>query len=254
MTMPQMSSELGELARLAVQMEDLAQRVMGASENVPDEVTVVDGTESLLITMRRDGSVADFQMESDWKDSIEPDDLGDALTMLLGEAQYELMSDFDEALAESYDGPQEDEGDESINFLTDPRVREFEAGVEEFLENSRSDVVPLEQAREDADAYIDRVRAMLADPSLGADSGEPDCGSPVRCERMAGRPTAIHVDGYWAGTTPFVTVRAAIRNELTTAAEDVSALSQDLASQGTAVLSQLIGNMMQPLEFPERRG
>lgn len=79
MTMPQMSSELGELARLAVQMEDLAQRVMGASENVPDEVTVVDGTESLLITMRRDGSVADFQMESDWKDSIEPDDLGDAL-------------------------------------------------------------------------------------------------------------------------------------------------------------------------------
>lgn len=77
--MPQMSSELGELARLAVQMEDLAQRVMGASENVPDEVTVVDGTESLLITMRRDGSVADFQMESDWKDSIEPDDLGDAL-------------------------------------------------------------------------------------------------------------------------------------------------------------------------------
>lgn len=95
---------------------------------------------------------------------------------------------------------------------------------------------------------------MLADPSLGAGSGEPDCGSPVRCERMAGRPTAIHVDGYWAGTTPFVTVRAAIRNELTTAAEDVSALSQDLASQGTAVLSQLIGNMMQPLEFPERRG
>lgn len=79
MTMPQMSSELGELARLAVQMEDLAQRVMGASENVPVEVTVVDGTESLLITMRRDGSVADFQMESDWKDSIEPDDLGDAL-------------------------------------------------------------------------------------------------------------------------------------------------------------------------------
>lgn len=128
MTMPQMSSELGELARLAVQMEDLAQRVMGASENVPDEVTVVDGTESLLITMRRDGSVEDFQMESDWKDSIEPDDLGDALTMFLGEAQYELMSGFDEALVESYDGPQEDEGDESINFLTDPRVREFEAG------------------------------------------------------------------------------------------------------------------------------
>lgn len=198
MTMPQMSSELGELARLAVQMEDLAQRVMGASENVPDEVTVVDGTESLLITMRRDGSVEDFQMESDWKDSIEPDDLGDALTMLLGEAQYELMSGFDEALVESYDGPQEDEGDESINFLTDPRVREFEAGVEEFLENSRSDVVPLEQAREDADAYIDRVRAMLADPSLGAGSGEPDCGAgEVRedgrsshgdpCRRLLGR-------------------------------------------------------------------
>ncbi len=254
MTMPQMSSELGDLARLAVQMEDLAQRVMGASENVPDEVTVVDGTESLLITMRSDGSVADFQMESDWRGSIDPNSLGDALTMLLGEAQYELMAGFDEALAESFDGPQEDEGDESFNLLTDPRVRDFEAGVEEFLQSSRSNAVPLEQAREDADAYIDRVRAMLADPSLGAGSGEPDGGSPVWCERMGGRPMAVHVDGYWARTTPFVAVRAAIRDELTTAAEDVSALSQDLASQGTAVLSQLIGNMMQPLEFPERRG
>ncbi len=251
--MSQMSPELGDLARLVVQMEDLAERIVGVGENVPDEVTVVDDTESLLVTMRRDGSVADFQMESDWKDSIEPDDLGDALTMLLGEAQYELMSDFDEALAESYDGPQEDEDAESINLLTDPRVREFEAGVEEFLENSRSNAVPLEQAHEDADAYIDRVRAMLADPSLGSGSGGPDGDSPVWCERMAGRPTAVHVDGYWARTTPFVTVGAAIRDELTTPAEDVSALSQDLATQGAAVLSQLIGNMMQPLEFPERR-
>ena len=50
-----------------------------------------------------------------------------------------------------------------------------------------------------------------------------------------------------------MTVGAAIRDELTTPAEDVSALSQDLATQGAAVLSQLIGNMMQPLEFPERR-
>ena len=251
--MSQMSPELGDLARLVVQMEDLAERIVGVGENVPDEVTVVDDTESLLVTMRRDGSVADFQMESDWRDSIDPDDLGDVVTTLLGEAQYELMSGFDEALAESFDGPQEDEDAESINLLTDPRVRKFEAGVEEFLESSRSDAVPLEQAREDADAYIDRVRAMLADPSLGSGSGEPDGDSPVWCERMAGRPTAVHVDGYWARTTPFVTVGAAIRDELTTPAEDVSALSQDLATQGAAVLSQLIGNMMQPLEFPERR-
>lgn len=254
MTMPQMSPELGDLARLAVQMEALAERVQGASENVPDEVTVADGTESVLITMRSDGSVADFQMESDWMESIDPDDLGDTLTMLLGEAQYELMAGFDEALAESFDGPLGDEDEESINLLTDPRVREFEAGVEEFVQSSLSDAVPLEQAHEDAEAYIDRVRAMLADPSLGSGSGEPDCDSPVWCERMGGRPTAVHVDGYWARATPFVAVRAAIRDELTMAAEDVSALSQDLASQGTAVLSQLIGNMMQPLEFPERRG
>lgn len=253
MTISQMPPEFGDLARLAVQMEDLAERMMGVSENIPDEVTVVDGTESLLITMRRDGSVADFQMASDWRGSIDADALGDALTMLLGEAQYELMAGFDEALAESFDGPQEDEDDESINLLTDPRVHDFEAGVEEFLQSSRSNAVPLEQAHEDAEAYIDRVRAMLDDPSLGSGSGEPDGGSPVWCERMGGRPTAVHVDGYWARTTPFVAVRAAIRDELTMAAEDVSALSQDLASQGTAVLSQLIGNMMQPLEFPERR-
>ena len=246
--MSQMSPELGDLARLVVQMEDLAERIVGVVENVPDEVTVVDDTESLLVTMRRDGSVADFQMESDWKDEIDPEDLGDALTALIGEAHHELFDGFEEAVADAIDD-QDEEEDEEINVLTDSRVQQFKEDADALLRRAADDVapVPFEQTIENLNAYVDRVSAMVDDPEFlrgGAPVGE---SAPVWCDSVSGRPTSVHVDGYWAKTTPFVAVQAAIREALVVDADDIEVVADELASDGASIVAQLIGDLTRPI-------
>ena len=86
---------------------------------------------------------------------------------------------------------------------------------------------------------------MLDDPDFlnGGAAAEYDDSTPVWCERAAGHPTAVHVNAYWAQTQPFVTVQAAIKDELMAEADDPVALSQDLVSQGKTIIAQLIGDI-----------
>ena len=233
--------------RTAARLSSFSALVSEASENIPDSVTVVDSTESLQLTMLRDGSIEDFVIESDWQDEIDPEDLGDALTALLGEAQSELLSGFDEALGEMSDDF-EDIENEPINLLTDPRVRQIQEDSEELIRRSYEEAVPREVAIENANAYVERVFTMLDDPGfLNGGAVEYDDSMPVWCERAAGRPTAVHVNAYWAQTQPFVTVQAAIRDELMVEPDNgVEGIPDDLVSQGSTITTQLIGNIGHP--------
>ena len=233
--------------RTAARLSSFSALVREASENIPDSVTVVDSTESLQLTMLRDGSIEDFVIESDWQDEINPEDLGDALTALLGEAQSELLSGFDEALGEMSDDF-EDIENEPINLLTDPRVRQIQEDSEELIRRSYEEAVPREVAIENANAYVERVFTMLDDPGfLNGGAVEYDDSMPVWCERAAGRPTAVHVNAYWAQTQPFVTVQAAIRDELMVEPDNgVEGIPDDLVSQGSTITTQLIGNIGHP--------
>ena len=233
--------------RTAARLSSFSALVSEASESIPDSVTVVDSTESLQLTMLRDGSIEDFVIESDWQDEIDPEDLGDALTALLGEAQSELLSGFDEALGEMSDDF-EDIENEPINLLTDPRVRQIQEDSEELIRRSYEEAVPREVAIENANAYVERVFTMLDDPGfLNGGAVEYDDSMPVWCERAAGRPTAVHVNAYWAQTQPFVTVQAAIRDELMVEPDNgVEGIPDDLVSQGSTITTQLIGNIGHP--------
>ena len=241
---------LEDLMRTAARLSSFSALVSEASENIPDSVTVVDSTESLQLTMLRDGSIEDFVIESDWQDEIDPEDLGDALTALLGEAQSELLSGFDKALEEMSDDF-EDIENEPINLLTDPRVRQIQEDSEELIRRSYEEAVPREVAIENANALAERMRTMLDDPDF-LNSGaamEYDDSTPVWCERAAGHPTAVHVNAYWAQTQPFVTVQAAIKEELMAEPDnDIGGMADDLVSQGSTVVAQLIGSIRRPID------
>ena len=239
---------LEDLMRTAARLNSISALMNEASESVPDSVTVADSTESLQLTMLSDGSIEDFVIENDWQDEIDPEDLGDTLTALLGEAQSELLSGFDEALGEMSDDF-EDIADEPINLLTDPRVRQIQEDAEELLRRSYDEAVPQEVAIENANAYAERVLALLGDSDFlnGGAAAEYDDSAPVWCERTSGRPTVVHVNAYWAQTQPFVTVQAAIKDELMAEPDsDIESLSDDLVSQGNTIIAQLIGSIRQP--------
>lgn len=249
MSFSEVPPELEDLMRTTARLSSFSALMNEASENVPDSVTVVDSTESLQLTMLRDGSIEDFVIESDWQDEIDPEDLGDALTALLGEAQSELLSGFDEALGEMSDDF-EDIENEPVNLLTDPWVRQIQEDAEELTRRSYEEAVPREVAIENANAYAERVFALLDDPDFlnGGAAAEYDDSTPVWCERAAGRPTAVHVNAYWAQTQPFVTVQAAIRDELMAEPDnDIKGMSDDLLSQGSNILAQLISNIRRPI-------
>ena len=239
---------LEDLMRTAARLSSFSALVSEASENIPDSVTVVDSTESLQLTMLRDGSIEDFVIESDWQDEIDPEDLGDALTALIGEAHHELFDGFEEAVADAIDD-QDEEEDEEINVLTDSRVQQFKEDADALLRRAADDVapVPFEQTIVNLNAYVDRVSAMVDDPEFlrgGAPLGE---SAPVWCDSVSGRPTSVHVDGYWAKTTPFVAVQAAIREALVVDADDIEVVADELASDGASIVAQLIGDLTRPI-------
>ena len=248
MSFSEVPPELEDLMRTAARLSSFSALVSEASENIPDSVTVVDSTESLQLTMLRDGSIEDFVIEVDWQDEIDPEDLGDALTALIGEAHHELFDGFEEAVADAIDD-QDEEEDEEINVLTDSRVQQFKEDADALLRRAADDVapVPFEQTIENLNAYVDRVSAMVDDPEFlrgGAPVGET---APVWCDSVSGRPTSVHVDGYWAKTTPFVAVQAAIREALVVDADDIEVVADELASDGASIVAQLIGDLTRPI-------
>ena len=219
MTMSQMSPELGDLARLAVQMEDLAERIMGVGENVPDEVTVVDDTESLLVTMRRDGSVADFQMESDWKDEIDPEDLGDVLTALVSEGMRELLGDADAFLLENLD----EGGLEGDDLAVDDEAVERVQDDADSLVRQAQERGPVlrQQAEERAEEFIERsLDALNAGEPLDDDVVSDEGVDDIVCQSSGGTVTRVVVNDAWARTTPTAAVRQRIAEELAEASGD----------------------------------
>ena len=247
MMLSQLPPEFDALVRIAVRIKSLSDTVNEASKSIPDDVTVIDTTKSLMITMTRTGDITHFQMKKDWRKAIHPNKLGDALTALIGQAHRELLGAFNEALAEAFDDHQMEES-EPVNLLTDSRAQSFQDDVEALLSRSHGEAVPLEQALADTSAYVDKVHAFVTARSRSSNREETDDSAPVRCLRAAGRPTSIQVNGYWAKTTPFTVVHATIRDELVAHDDDIEAPFQDLESQGTAVFLKLLGNMTAPVK------
>ena len=128
-------------------------------------------------------------------------------------------------------------------------MQQFKEDADALLRRAADDVapVPFEQTIENLNAYVDRVSAMVDDPEFlrgGAPLGE---SAPVWCDSVSGRPTSVHVDGYWAKTTPFVAVQAAIREALVVDADDIEVVADELASDGASIVAQLIGDLTRPI-------
>lgn len=64
MSFSEVPPELEDLMRTAARLSSFSALMSEASESIPDSVTVVDSTESLQLTMLRDGSIEDFIIES----------------------------------------------------------------------------------------------------------------------------------------------------------------------------------------------
>ena len=240
MTDIQIPDELHGLVKIGARLDALAGLMNEASEGLPDRVSVEDSTGVLELTMLRDGTIEDFQMESDWKDEIDPEDLGDAVTALLGEARAELMESIEEAVSEEYEELLDD--DESFNILTDSFAERIRNEAAAARDRSYGSVVSLQQALDDADSFIDRVHTAINDPAFfNRDDDQPDLSAPVACGRVGGKPVSIHINDSWARTTPYASVQADIRQELTAEGEGDSAdLRQEFSRQGDVVLEQLV--------------
>lgn len=242
MTDIQIPDELHGLVKIGARLDALAGLMNEASEGLPDRVSVEDSTGMLELTMLRDGTIEDFQMESDWKDEIDPEDLGDAVTALLGDARVELMESIEEAVSEEYEELLDD--DESFNILTDSFAEKIRNEVAAARDRSYGSVVSLQQALDDADSFMDRAHAALNDPVLLGVDDEVNLSESVACSRVGGKPISIRVNSSWARTTPYAAVQAGIREELTAEIDDYAAdLVQELTSQGDTVFEQLIAAM-----------
>lgn len=243
MTSIQISEEMYGLLKIGARLDALAGLMLEAGEGLPESVTVEDSTGMLELTMLRDGSVEDFQMENDWKEEIDPEDLGDAVSALLGEARTELFEPIEEAVSDQYEEMIDD--DESFNILTDSFVEKIRAEEAAILDRSRNSFVPLQQALDDADSFMDRAYAAINDfESFVSGDEESDFCEPVVCRRISGKVISIHVNGNWARSAPYPTVQAEIRRGLTADADDYSTeLFQELSSQGDVVFDQLIAAM-----------
>lgn len=63
MMLSQLPPEFDALVRIAVRMKSLSDTVNEASKSIPADVTVIDTTKSLMITMTRTGDITHFQMK-----------------------------------------------------------------------------------------------------------------------------------------------------------------------------------------------
>lgn len=243
MTDIQIPGDLYGLVKIGARLDALASLMLEASEGLPESITVEDSKGVLELTMLRDGSVEDFQMESGWKEEIDPGDLGEAVNALLGEARTNLFEPIEEAISDQYEEMIDD--DESFNILTDSFVEKIRAEAAANLDRSYNSFVPLQQALDDADSFMDRAYAAINDfESFVSGDEEPDFCEPVVCRRIGGKVISIHVNGNWARSAPYPTVQAEIRRGLTVDTDDYSTeLLQELSSQGDVVFDQLIASM-----------
>ena len=109
-----------------------------------------DSTQSLELTMLNDGTIEDFHIESDWRDNIDPEDLGASITALIGDANTELLSASGTFLEENYEDWQEEQEEHEFNSLTSPVVQQTRQDADEILERASGQMVPLDDSLAEA--------------------------------------------------------------------------------------------------------
>lgn len=212
--------EFDDLARASAGLSSLLEFASDANSRIPESVTVQDDTESIELTMLRDGTVVDFQLESDWKDEIEPEELGNTLSSLIGEAQQALYEDADAYLLERRE-----------EFEAEEESRDPDLGVEE-MHNDAGKLLRKAQARgpvvmkEVMDRALDYVYSGLEEFGEGGTDDSSDVETipldevdDVACESAGGTITKVIINAAWARTTPTAAVRQRIEEVLTEAQE-----------------------------------
>lgn len=213
MSFPQ-SIELDGLVESFSRMNALADLMREASDHVPDRITVEDPTESLRLTMDRGGAIEDLQIDGGWRDEIEPDELGGALTALIGEARTRLYEDADAYIAEHADEFEERaDGGAQLSAAS----AEIQARADELSRRSADQgQVLMEQVLSGLSDLFDRADRVLADfdeagvPGASEEEDEFADGEAFICEESGGIIRRVSINPTWARVTP--TVR--IRNEL----------------------------------------
>ena len=249
MSLPQIPNFDG-LMEAFDQISALTDLMAGARAQAPDSVTVEDSTQCLELTMLNDGTIEDFHIESDWRDSIDPEDLGTSITALISDATTELMSASGVFLEESYEDWQEEQEEREFNSLTSPVVQQTRQDADEILERASGQMVPLDEALSEAFSYMDDALAKaraLAAMDEGSASYEDHVAQEVWCERTAGIVTSVGVDPAWAVVTPYPVLRSRIFDALVGQNEGASDLDS-FAQRGERVTEHLLGRLVSDVE------
>lgn len=212
-------SELDDLLDVVGKLSSLSKLMAEAGENIPDSVTVEDDTGMLQLTVLRDGSIEDFQMESDWKDEIDPEDLGDVLTALVSEGMRELLGDADAFLLENLDEGGLEDDDLAVD---DEAVERVQDDADSLVRQAQErGPVLRQQAEERAEEFIERsLDALNAGEPLDDDVVSDEGVDDIVCQSSGGTVTRVVVNDAWARTTPTAAVRQRIAEELAEASGD----------------------------------
>lgn len=240
---------LDDMMETFEQVSALADFMEAANAHAPDSVTVEDPTQSLELTMLRDGTIEEFHIENDWRDRIEPEDLGDAISALIGDANTELMAASEAYLAENYEEWQEEREGHEFNSLTSPIVAQTRADASEILDRAAECRTSLDDALSEALSYVDEALAETrAFITAMEETDEQDIvGETVWCTKTAGRVTSVGVNPAWAATTPYPVLRDRILSVL--AGEDDTDFDESSSAQrGEEVIALLLSQLNRSTE------
>lgn len=249
MSLPQIP-DLDGLMEAFDKISALTDLMAEAQAQAPDSVTVEDSTQSLELTMLNDGTIEDFHIESDWRDNIDPEDLGASITALIGDANTELLSASGTFLEENYEDWQEEQEEREFNSLTSPVVQQTRQDADEILERASGQMVPLDDSLAEAFSFVDdalaKARAFAA-MNEGAASDEDHVGEEVWCERTAGIVTSVGVDPAWAAATPYPVLRSRIFDALV-GQDGEDSDQESFARRGEAITEQLLGGLSRDVD------
>ena len=227
MSFPQ-DAETKGLVESFTRLSALADLMREARSEVPDRITVEDSSGALSLTMRGDGAIEDLQIDNDWQDEIEPEDLGDTISALIGEARGGLYEGLNSYIEDC-------DGDFGVN--EGGRVRQDDApsAVDDVQVQSerllsmaadQGDVL-YSQALEGAYGMLERVDQVVEDldsleleaVDVGAEM-ELDSGESFACESAGRSIVRVAISPGWARTTPTPIIRRELLEVMTSAGDD----------------------------------
>ena len=226
MSLPQIP-DLDGLMEAFDKISALTDLMAEAQAQAPDSVTVEDSTQSLELTMLNDGTIEDFHIESDWRDNIDPEDLGASITALIGDANTELLSASGTFLEENYEDWQEEQEEHEFNSLTSPVVQQTRQDADEILERASGQMVPLDDSLAEAFSFVDDALA--------------------KARASAGIVTSVGVDPAWAAATPYPVLRSRIFDALV-GQDGEDSDQESFAQRGEAITEQLLGGLSRDVD------